>query len=117
MTTTALETGVAAVVIVCLNTAIGIGYARSARLTIERSATRFGALLVANLLFVWIASLVVTDGGDFPFTEGLFFAFLVTLMIWLYDVFKPVYDTRFDGSPLRIASFGDFRRRVADQSP
>jgi hypothetical protein len=117
VTTTALETALAAVVIVGVNTSISMAYARSARLTIESSAARFGALLVANLVLVWVASVVTTDSGDFPFVEGLFFAFLVTLMIWLYDVYRPVYDTRFDGSPLRVRSFANFRRRVAERTP
>jgi hypothetical protein len=34
------------------------------------------------------------------------------LIIWLYEVFKPVYDVRFLDSPLRVASPAAFARRV-----
>ena len=32
---------------------------------------------------------------NFPLGTALFFAFLITLLLWLYDVYKPVYDERF----------------------
>jgi hypothetical protein len=31
---------------------------------------------------------------------ALFFAFLVTLLIWRYDVYKPTYDVRFAVTPI-----------------
>jgi hypothetical protein len=30
----------------------------------------------------------------------LFFAFLITLLIWLYDVYKPTYGVRFSVAPI-----------------
>jgi hypothetical protein len=58
---------------------------------------RFAALLAVNLALIFAASLVLSDRQDFQLGAGCFFAFLITLIIWLYDVFKPVYDTRFAG--------------------
>jgi hypothetical protein len=101
-----LETALVALAIVAANTAISTWFARR-EATIESAARRFGALLAMNLFLVWIASFFVGGGGDFPFTEGLFFAFLVNLVIWLYDVYKPVYDLRFADSPLRVRSARD----------
>ena len=34
-------------------------------------------------------------GGTRRSAYGLFFAFLITTIIWLYDAFRPVYDLRF----------------------
>ena len=41
-----------------------------------------------------------SDRADFQLGAGCFFALLITLIIWLYNVYKPVHDVRFDGSPL-----------------
>ena len=35
---------------------------------------------------------------NFPLGTALFFAFLITLLLWLYDVYKPVYDVRFQAA-------------------
>jgi len=33
-------------------------------------------------------------GADFELGYGIFFAFLIATIIWLYDAFRPVYDRR-----------------------
>jgi hypothetical protein len=43
---------------------------------------------------------------------GLFFAFLITTILWLYDAYRPVYDARFADSSLRVTSLGDLFDRV-----
>jgi len=93
VTLTGLEVAVAAVAVVCVNTAISLAYARS-RVTIERAAARFATLLAANLALMYLASHLAGDSKDFPLGEGLFFAFLVTLILWLYDAYRPVYEAR-----------------------
>jgi uncharacterized membrane protein YgdD (TMEM256/DUF423 family) len=114
---TPLQVTLGVVAIVCANTAISMGFARSGRTGIESAATRFAALVAANLALVFLASLILTDSADFQLGAGLFFGSLITLIVWLYDVYKPVYDVRFDGSPLRVASVADLRRRVGLAAP
>lgn len=46
-----------------------------------------------------------------PVGTALFFAFLITLPLWLYDGYKPVYDARFAASPLRVTPARDLWRR------
>ena len=92
---TAVQVGLGAVAIVCANTAISMWYARSERLSIESGAATFAALLAINLAFVYLASLLFSSTGGFPWSTALFFAFLITLLISLYDAYKPVYDVRF----------------------
>ncbi len=55
-----------------------------------------GALLVANLGLIYlIGRFFFSEAENFPLKTALFFAFLITLMIWLYDLYKPVFDERF----------------------
>ena len=54
--------------------------------------------MACNLTLVLAASLALSDRADFQLGAGLFFVLLITLIIWLYDVYKPVHDVRFDGS-------------------
>ena len=114
---TPLQVSVGVVLIVCANAAISTAYARRGRPGLESAAARFSALLVTNFTLVYLASLILTDDEDFQLGAGFFFAFLITLIVWLYDVYKPVYDARFDGSTLRIASIADLGRRVRHGVP
>ena len=54
-----------------------------------------GALLVANLGLIYVVSRFFSAAENFPLRTALFFAFLITLLIWLYDLYKPVFDERF----------------------
>jgi hypothetical protein len=51
-------------------------------------------------------------GADSMLGYGLFFAFLITTILWLYDAYRPVYDARFADSSLRVTSLGDLFDRV-----
>jgi hypothetical protein len=53
------------------------------------------ALLVTNLGLIYLANAVLGERRDFELAIGLFFAFLITTIIWLYDAYRPVYDQRF----------------------
>jgi hypothetical protein len=59
---------------------------------------RGAALLATNLALVYLASRLLSDAEDFPLDVGLFFAFLITLLVSLYDRYKPVHDARFAGA-------------------
>ena len=63
-------------------------------MTVEAAAARFATLLAANLALVYLASHLIGESEDFPLGEGLFFAFLVTLILWLYDAYRPVREAR-----------------------
>lgn len=98
VTATWLEVAAAAAAVVCANTAISIAYARSERMTLESATAELAALLAVNLGLVYVASRLIGDRDDFPVGEGLFFACLGTLILWLYDAYKPLADLRFTGS-------------------
>jgi hypothetical protein len=98
VTASSLQVGFGVAVIVCANTAISMWSARNERLSIESSAISFAALLAVNLGFVYLVSRVLSSADTVPLATALFFAFLITLLIWLYDVYKPVYDVRFTAS-------------------
>ncbi len=85
--------GVAAIVVA--NAAISVVFARSGGPGRARAVARFTALLALNLGLIFAASLILSDRADFQLGAGCFFALLITLIIWLYDVYKPVYDARF----------------------
>jgi hypothetical protein len=83
------------VVIVAANAAISVASARRGRPGRVPAGARFAALLAVNLALIFAASLVLSERQDFQLGAGCFFAFLITLIIWLYDVFRPVRDARF----------------------
>ncbi len=107
-----LQVTIGVALIVVANAAISMGFVLRSHVGIPSAAARFGALVVVNLALVFGANLVLTGDSDFQLGSGLFFAFLITLIIWLYDVYKPTYDARFDGSPLGVTSMRDLVRRV-----
>jgi hypothetical protein len=99
---TPAQVTISIVVIVAANAAISIAGARHGRLGRIPAGARFAALVACNLTLVVAASLALSDRADFQLGAGCFFALLITLIIWLYNVYKPVHDVRFDGSPLRV---------------
>jgi hypothetical protein len=109
------QVAVASTIVVVLNTLVSVGLARFGRTAIS-VVLGFPLFMAMNLLFVLFASTVVSD-GRLDLAHGLFFAYLVSVVIWLYDLYKPVHDARFDGSPLHVASLGDFVRRVRGRQP
>jgi hypothetical protein len=83
------------VVIVGANAALSIAGARHGRFGRSPAGARFATLAAFNLAFVFAASFVLGDRADFQLGAGCFFALLITLIIWLYNVYKPVHDVRF----------------------
>jgi hypothetical protein len=86
-------TGVAAIVLA--NAAISLAAARRGGFGLESAAARYAALLATNLALVWLANALLGERREFDLGYGLFFGFLITTIIWLYDAFRPVYDLRF----------------------
>lgn len=87
--------GVAA--IVAANAAISLAAARRGGFGLESATARAAALLATNALLVYLANALLAERREFDLSYGLFFAFLITTIIWLYDAFRPVYDRRFAG--------------------
>ena len=114
---TVVQVFVAVTAIVIANAAIGLGAARRGGFGLESAAARYAALLATNLVLVYLANALLGEQRDFDLGDGLFFAFLITTLIWLYDVFRPVYDLRFAGSPLHVSSVGDLLRRARERQP
>jgi hypothetical protein len=90
VTLTALEVAIGIVAIVGANTAITARYVRDNAVR----AGRFAALLVVNLGLIYLGSRLLSDADDFPLATGLFFAFLITLLLSLYDLYKPIERAR-----------------------
>jgi len=107
-----LQVTIGVALIVAANAAISMSFVSRAHVGLGSASARFGALAGVNLALVFLANLSLTADDDFQLGSGLFFAVLITLIIWLYDVYKPAYDARFDGSSLGVTSVADLRRRV-----
>jgi hypothetical protein len=91
-----LQVTVGITVIVGANAAISIAGARHGRIP---AGARFAVLLACNLALVFAAKLALSGPADFQLGAGCFFALLITLIIWLYDAYKPVHDVRFARDP------------------
>jgi hypothetical protein len=63
-------------------------------------ALGFVARLGLNLVLIYFGSRWLSDRGDFPFATGLFFAYLTTLIVGLYDAYRPVFGARFERTAL-----------------
>ena len=114
-TTLQVFVGVAAIVIA--NAAISLAAARRGGFGLESAAARYAALLATNAVLVYVANALLGERRDFDLGHGLFFAFLITTIIWLYDAFRPVYDLRFADSPLRVSSIADLLHRARERRP
>jgi hypothetical protein len=92
---TGLQILIGVTAIVLANAAISLAAARRGGFGLESAAARYAALLATNLGLVYLANALLGERRDFDLGYGLFFAFLITTIIWLYDAFRPVYDVRF----------------------
>jgi hypothetical protein len=114
---TGLQVAVGVAAIVLADAAISLAAARRGGFGLESAAARYAAFLATNLVLVYLANALLGERREFDLGYGLFFAFLIATVIWLYDAFRPVYDQRFDGSPLKVRSFGDLLARVRERRP
>ena len=85
-TTMQITVGVTAIVLA--NAAISLA-------TAGRGGFAYAALLPTNLALVYLANALLSERREFDLGYGLFFAFLITTIIWLYDAFRPVYERRY----------------------
>ena len=100
---TVLQIVVGVTAIVLANAAISLAAARRGGFGFESATARYTALLVTNLVLVYLANALLGERRDFVLGYGLFFAFLIATIIWLYDAFRPVYDRRFQDGAIGAA--------------
>jgi hypothetical protein len=86
---TLLQTVVGVTAIVLANAAISLAVARR-----RGSRLEYPALLATNLVLVYLENALLSERREFELGVGLFFAFLIATIIWLYDAFRPVYVQR-----------------------
>jgi hypothetical protein len=93
-----LTAGVA--VVVTFNSFLTIRQARAGR-SVASAFSAFGLLAAANTVFVLVSDLLLRRfAGGLHLATTLFFLLLLTLMVTLYDRWRPVYDVRMPaGSP------------------
>jgi len=114
---TPLQIAVGVTAVVIANTFVSVWFASRGGFSIESQAVSFGLRLGLNVLFVWLATVLLRGDSSFNFRYGVFFAYLITLIIWLYDYYRPVYDTRFEGSAQKVSSIAGFVERVRSRRP
>ena len=93
---TVLQVVVGVTAIVLANAAISVAAATRGGFDLESAAARYAALLATNLVLVYLANALLGERREFDLGYGLFFAFLIATIIWLYDAFRPVYEERFN---------------------
>jgi hypothetical protein len=54
----------------------------------------FALLLAINFVLIHVGSRALSDRGDLPLATGLFFAYLTTLIVVLYDTYRPIRAAR-----------------------
>ncbi len=84
---TALDIALGVVALVAANLAI------AAWLPAGRAA-HAALLLVINFVLIYAGSRALSDRGNLPVATGLFFAYLTTLIVVLYDTYRPVRAAR-----------------------
>ena len=80
-----------------LDIALGVVALVAANLAIATWAGRgvhFALLLAINFLLIYAGSRALSDRGNLPVATGLFFAYLTTLIVVLYDTYRAVRDGR-----------------------
>jgi hypothetical protein len=76
-----------------LDIALGVIALVAANLAIAtwlRRGVHFALLLAINFLLIYAGSRALSDRGNLPVATGLFFAYLTTLIVVLYDTYRPL---------------------------
>ena len=81
--------------IVLANTVVSLWVARRGGIAIRSGALLYALRLTLNVALVGGAGVLASDREDVPFGHALFFAQLITLVTWLYDWYRPLYEARF----------------------
>jgi hypothetical protein len=62
-----------------------------------RRSVHAALLLAVNFLLIYAGSRLLSDRGRLPVATGLFFAYLTTLIVVLYDTYRPIRTARDSG--------------------
>jgi len=81
----ALDIALGVVVLVIANLAIA---------TRGGHQVHFALLLAINFVLIYVGSRALSDRGNLPLASGLFFAYLTTLIVVLYDAYRPLRTAR-----------------------
>ena len=108
--TTPAEITVGVAALVALNTLVSLWAVRRGKAKLEWTIRAFVELMILNAGLMLVFAFLERDGGDFNPWSLLFFAYLITLIVVLYDRYRSVYEARFGGEsgkppgPLRVLS-------------
>jgi hypothetical protein len=92
-TATPLQIAIGVTAILLVNTAVSLWVARRGGIDFRSGATLFTLRLALNFVLVLAPSVLGSEA--IPVGHGLFFAYLLTLVTWLYDWYRPLYEARF----------------------
>ncbi len=95
--TTPIEITVGVAALVALNTAVSLWAVRRGRAKLEWTIRAFVELMILNAGLMLVFAFLERDGSDFNPWNLLFFAYLITLIVVLYDRYRSVYEARFGG--------------------
>jgi hypothetical protein len=90
-----LEIAIAVSAIVVANTLVSLVIARRGGLGIRSGAVLYLLRFALNFALLWAAGQIAGEREPAPLGHALFFAQLITLITWLYDWYRPLYDARF----------------------
>jgi hypothetical protein len=62
--------------------------------TWARRGVHFALLPAVNFVLIYAGSRALSDRGNLPVATGLFFAYLTTLIVVLYDAYRPIRAAR-----------------------
>jgi hypothetical protein len=90
-----LEIGVAVSAIVIANTIASLWLARRGGLDVRSAAAHYLIRFALNFALLYTAGQLAGEREPAPLGHALFFAQLITLITWLYDWYRPLYEARF----------------------
>ncbi len=89
-----IEVTIAVSAIVLLNTLISLWAARRGGTDVRSGTVLYLLRFAVNLVLLSLVGAIAGDGQAAPLGHALFFAQLITLVTWLYDWYRPLYEMR-----------------------
>jgi hypothetical protein len=89
------EVSVAVAGIVLGNTLVSLWIARRGGFDVSSGAVLYLLRFGLNFALLWLAGEIAGEREPAPLGHALFFAQLLTLVTWLYDWYRPLYETHF----------------------
>ena len=91
------EVSVAVAGIVIGNTLVSWLIARRGGFGVSSGTVLYILRFALNITLLWLAGEIAGEREPAPLGHALFFAQLLTLVTWLYDWYRPLYEARFGG--------------------